>query len=410
MAVNLYIKIDGRKTVLNRGKLKKRFSLFTHLSIALALVFVSNTIALANPPSLYVTLFQARPRIDKLFVRAPFVISNPIHAVFRDGLYEITDEGGGVLVTQIGGRKRKLILRAPHVVISDRARAAIEIGPDLEHMRKYYGQLTVKRRSPGPRAKKGGGLTVVNLIDSFNYVASVVGGETTPEFGKEALKAQAVLVYTRLSPKGRHPAINDTTDEMVYLGAQHERTDVIDAVSEVDRRRLMFRDRPAQAFFHACCAGRTSRGKDVFGENAKTLTYLQSVPCNFCKESPLYGTTIKQIPEAVFNRDIADDVPIVLKADEAKRIVSAEIKKAGKREVLSGYQLWLRIGQRLGWDKAPGTRYQIKKNAGNYTIKSSGGGHGVGLCQWGAHGLAKQKKTYTEILQYYFPGTTVERR
>ncbi len=68
------------------------------------------------------------------------------------------------------------------------------------------------------------------------------------------------------------------------------------------------------------------------------------------------------------------------------------------------------MGQKLGWDKAPGTRYEIKRAAGAYIIKSSGGGHGVGLCQWGAQGLSRQGKTHAEILKYYFPGTTLEKR
>lgn len=395
---------------MKRGKMRIEFPLLAKLSMVFVLILNSHSTALAHPSSIYVTLFQSRPRVDTLFLRAPFVITNPVRAVYSEGLFEIVDEGRAIRVVQVNGKKRRVILRAPHVVISDRAKQAIEIGPDLEHMRKYYGQLTVSRRSPDRLTRRSGGLNVVNLIDSFNYVASVVGGETTPAFGKEALKAHAVLVYTRLSPKGRNPSVGDTTEEMVYLGAQHERTEVIDAVNEVDRRRLMFHERPAQAFFHACCAGRTSRGVDIFGENAKALTYLQSVPCTFCRESPLFGTTTKQLPAAVFNREIADSEPLVLQSDEAKRIVRVEFRKNGRRIVVSGYQLWLQIGQKLGWDKAPGTRYQINKTASNYTIKSSGGGHGVGLCQWGAQGLAKQNKSYTEILQYYFPGTTVEKR
>lgn len=395
---------------MKRGNLKIELLPAFKLSLFLVLFLFPDSFAWAHPSSIYVSLFQSRPRVETLYLRAPFVITNPIRAVVGDGLFEVVDDGGAIRVAQVSGKKRRVILRAPHVVISDRSRAAVEIGPDLTHMRKYYGQLTVSRRPVDRRTGRSGGLNVVNLIDSFNYVASVVGGETTPAFHKEALKAHAVLVYTRLSPKGRHPSIGDTTEEMVYLGAQHERSEVIDAVNEVDRRRLLFHERPAQAFFHACCAGRTSRGADIFGDNAKALAYLQSVPCTFCKDSPLYGTTTRQLPAAVFNREIADSEPQVLQVDQAKRIVRAQVRKNGKVSVLSGYQLWLQIGQKLGWDKAPGTRYQIKKTGNNYTIKSSGGGHGVGMCQWGAQGLAKQNKSYAEILQYYFPGTTVEKR
>ncbi len=383
-------------------------SCFAKLILLLALIFLAVPGAQANPSSLNVMLFQSRPRLDSVFVRAPFVMVNPIRAVYKEGLYEITDAGNGVRFKKVGGCTQRENMRAPYVVLSDRSGATIEIGPDTAHMRKYYGSLTVSKKAG--KGKKSAGLSVLNLVDSFNYVASVVGGETTAAFGKEALKAQTVLVYTRLSPKGKHPTVKDTTDEMVYLGAEHERTEVIDAVNEIDRCRLLYRERPAQVFFHACCAGRTSKGADIFGASARSLTYLQSVPCNYCKGSPLYGTTVKQIPASVFSGQISEGEPKVLKVDEAKRIVSAEIRKGARREILSGYQLWLRIGQRLGWDKAPGTRYQIKQSADGYTITSSGGGHGVGLCQWGAQGLARQKKSYVEILQYYFPGTSVEKR
>ncbi|MBA3992879.1 MAG: hypothetical protein C0469_05070 [Cyanobacteria bacterium DS2.3.42] len=383
-------------------------SCFAKPVLLLLLAFLYLPVARANPSSMNVMLFQSRPRIDSVFVRAPFMIVNPIRSVFKEGLYECTDAGNSVRLRKAGGRNQKEIIRAPYLVLSGRGGNTIEIGPDSAHMRKYYGQMNMRRANA--KGKNSAGLEVLNQVDTFNYVASVVGGETTPVFGKEALKAQAVLVYTRLSPKGRHPTVTDTTDEMVYLGEQHERPEVIDAVHEIDRRRLMFQDRPAQAFFHACCAGRTSKGSDIFGENARSMTYLQSVSCNHCKGSPLYGTTVKEIPTSVFAREIADREPRVLKLDRANRPVSAEIQKGARKEVLSGYQLWLRIGQKLGWDKAPGTRYQVKQTAGGYTIRSSGGGHGVGLCQWGAQGLSKQKKTYVEILQYYFPGTTVEQR
>lgn len=383
-------------------------SCFAKPALVLSLVFFYLPVASANPSSMNVMLFQSRPRIDSVLVRAPFTIVNPIRSVFKDGLYECTDAGNSLRLRKAGGRNQKEIIRAPYLVLSGRAGNTIEIGPDIAHMRKYFGQINLKKAAS--KGKKTAGIEVLNQVDTFNYVASVVGGETTPAFGKEALKAQAVLVYTRLSPKGRHPTVTDTTDEMVYLGEQHERPEVIDAVHEIDRRRLMFQNRPAQAFFHACCAGRTSKGSDIFGENARSMTYLQSVACDYCKGSPLYGTTVKEIPASVFTREIADREPRVLKLDQAKRIVSAEIEKGARKEVLSGYQLWLRIGQKLGWDKAPGTRYQVKQTAGGYTLRSSGGGHGVGLCQWGAQGLSRQKKTYVQILQYYFPGTTVEER
>lgn len=377
------------------------------------LTFVAPLAVWANSPSLYVDLFQARSRIDSFYVKAPFVVVNPVRESFTNGLFVFSQDGDSIALRKVGNGNPRPILRAPYVVLSDRGGITLQIGPEPGHLRKYFGEVTIKKRTgrkSSGNSNRSGGLLATNLIDLFNYVSSVVGGETTAAFDKEALKAQAVLVFTRLAPKGRHPTVPDTTDEMVYLGAEYERPEVIDAVNEVNMCRLMYRDRPAQVFFHACCAGRTSRGVDVFGAGAKSLTYLQSVPCNFCKRSPLYEKTVKNIPASIFQSTLTDAPPQVTALDEAKRPISVDIVKNGRKETLSGYQFWMRIGQKLGWDKAPGTRYQIEKTGGNYVISSNGGGHGVGLCQWGAQGLAKQKKTCEQILQFYFPGTTLEKR
>ena len=64
--------------------------------------------------------------------------------------------------------------------------------------------------------------------------------------------------------------------------------------------------------------------------------------------------------------------------------------------------LWL--GQKLGWDKAPGAQFSIERpTSGDYQITSTGGGHGVGMCQWGASAMARRRNTYRQILHFYVP-------
>jgi stage II sporulation protein D len=75
---------------------------------------------------------------------------------------------------------------------------------------------------------------------------------------------------------------------------------------------------------------------------------------------------------------------------------------------MSGYDFWIKLGQSFGWDKAPGTRYSLKQGKDkDIIIESTGAGHGIGLCQWGASSLARNGKNYKEILEYYFPGCEV---
>jgi stage II sporulation protein D len=81
----------------------------------------------------------------------------------------------------------------------------------------------------------------------------------------------------------------------------------------------------------------------------------------------------------------------------------------GNGKTIDGYQFWLKLGQKFGWDKVPGTRFSLLDNGnGQVVFSSTGAGHGVGLCQWGAVGMAKEGKTYQQILEFYYPGCKVE--
>jgi stage II sporulation protein D len=76
---------------------------------------------------------------------------------------------------------------------------------------------------------------------------------------------------------------------------------------------------------------------------------------------------------------------------------------------VSASSLWLKIGQSFGWDKVPGSWMSMKVVGGNMELKSRGAGHGVGLCQWGAAGMAKQGFSYRDILRHYYPKAMLQR-
>lgn len=292
---------------------------------------------------------------------------------------------------------RKFTVRAP-------GNQPLAVAVTIGKFRRYRGRLTfsIERRASGDS------ISIRNDLPLFDYVASVVGSESDRSFAIEALKAQAVLVQTRLSTERPGTVLGDSTESMVYLGADYESALVLDAVRSVNGVVLMQRDRPIHAFFHSCCAGSTSRGVDIFGASARSLDYLASVPCNFCKSAPLFHQTERSIPNQIFQREISDKVPLVKNRDRAGRPLQVEIVRGKKSALLSGYRLWILLGQKLGWDKVPGTRYSFETDwRGDILVKSTGGGHGVGLCQWGAAGLAAAGKTYNQILNYYFPGTAL---
>ncbi|MBC8000223.1 MAG: SpoIID/LytB domain-containing protein, partial [Leptolyngbya sp.] len=330
----------------------------------------------------------------------------PQSFVIESGECELLPHSRGVILRKRERASYKTLLMAPQIVLTGNFGRPLAIGADPLKVRHYRGDVRVRRSTD----RLHPGLECINHVDAFNYVVSVVGSESTPEFKREALKAQAVLVFTRLQTRDRRKPLDDTTQEMAYLGSDYVRPEVLDAVRQIHGQKLLYAGRPARVFFHASCAGRTSTGEAVFGKPAAALKYLVSVPCDYCKGSPLYKQTVTQIPLERFTREIAIDIPKVLKSDRANRPELVELNKSGRNETLSGYQLWMQIGQKFGWDKAPGLRYALARAGNNVMVKSSGGGHGVGLCQWGAQGLAEHGKTYDEILKFYFPGCHLEAR
>lgn len=264
--------------------------------------------------------------------------------------------------------------------------------------RRYAGTVQIS-------ATPDNTLSFLNRVPARDYVKSVVGSETGSGWPLEALKAQAVLTRTRLQRPGILDNLDDTTRGEAYLGLGHVRPETERAVDAVWGDTLTYERHPVKVYYHSACGGHTSTEGLFQGKPEASPPYLASVPCPYCKKSPFWKSTETVIPKASFEKAFGPDAPKILKTDTAQRPTQV-VMADGK--TLSGYKFWLKLGQAMGWDKAPGTRYNLTRQPdGSVKISSTGAGHGIGLCQWGAAGLAKQGKEYREILRYYFPGSQV---
>jgi stage II sporulation protein D len=63
----------------------------------------------------------------------------------------------------------------------------------------------------------------------------------------------------------------------------------------------------------------------------------------------------------------------------------------------------------LGWSRLPSTNCTVSPDNGSYIFEGKGYGHGVGLCQWSALEMSREGKTYKQILDYFYPGTKLEK-
>lgn len=358
------------------------------------------TAAGAQPKVVSVNLFEAFPPAKRIFLEGPFEVQVPYKRGWPEGLSELTVERGQLVLRPVRASARDQALLSKRFVLSGLSRQGLALRHHAGMSKRYYRGIVEIAVKPD------GNLQIRNQLPTLEYVIAVVGSETLPNWPVEALKAQAVLTQTRLFRYKVNDDLGDTTQQEAYLGAEHSRPDVRSAVQSVWGQVLTYDHRAIQPFYHSTCAGRISAGDEMFGKKAKELVYLEAKDCPFCKDSPFLKTTRSKISKSRYSRVFGSGLPRVGTVDSAKRPLEIVLGN-GKRS--RGYDFWIKLGKNFGWDKVPGTRFSIAESAdGSIELSSTGAGHGVGMCQWGAAGQARLGKTYREILNYYFPGTVIE--
>lgn len=371
------------------------------------LAFFASPIAVyAIRPQLSVNLFESRPAMSRIEIESPVEILRPItrRIISKNFKLVLRANGASVAVFTTSERssgKENPIARGTAVWLRGLTPRGTRIRLSPDTVRSYKGTIIV---SSIGNAIKGDKLAVRNQLQTEDYVVSVIGSETQPNWPTEALKAQAVLTQTRLTRLKPSEEFGDSTQKEAYLGSEYERPGIREAVKSVWGKVLQFSNSPVSCFYHSCCAGATSNATDVFGDSAKSMVYLKGVKCDFCKASNFWKPTKTKVAAKKFESAFGLKLPEVINRDAAGRPTKVATSKGNET---SGYQFWIKLGQTFGWDKAPGTRFGLQKIGGSVFIQSTGAGHGVGLCQWGAAGLAKKGKTYEEILKFYYPGTTL---
>lgn len=346
-----------------------------------------------------VSLFEAHPPTTRVEISGPLDILSSRAQRLPAGNYTIAVQRHRLVITPQLAKRKEIPIKAHQLVVTGVGNRPVRLAYSRDITRRYPGTLMFTVTPQGT-------LAIQNRVPTRTYMAAVVGSETPPGWPLEALKAQAVLTQTRLARYKPGDTLGDSTQQEVYLGADHLRPEVEQAVQAVWGASLTYRKRPLTPYYHAACAGGTSSGSWLSQKPNTALDYLTSVPCTYCRPSPFWKPKRVVIPTSVFKRHFGAGLPRITQQDNRNRALKVALP--GSRE-LTGYGFWLKLGQTLGWNKVPGTRYRILgMSEKGVTLESTGAGHGVGLCQWGAAAMAKEGKTYREILRYYYPRATLQ--
>ena len=257
------------------------------------------------------------------------------------------------------------------------------------------------------------------------YLTGVVRGEMPAAFEMEALRAQAAAersyVYYQLAAgrKDAHPDADFCTDHTccsAYLSETAARekwggdfapwnTRVEQAVSDTDGQVVLYNGRPILAVFHSSSAGRTAAAGDVWSGD---LPYLVSVDSPEGEETvPNYYSTVPFTAAEAKEKLLAAHPELKLSGTPDRWFGAAAENGSGRVETVSvggtdieGTELRRIFGLRSAC-------FTVAADSESVTFRVTGYGHGVGMSQYGANQLAREGKTWQEILEWYYTGATV---
>ncbi|MFC7391849.1 stage II sporulation protein D [Scopulibacillus cellulosilyticus] len=259
----------------------------------------------------------------------------------------------------------------------------------------------------------------VESLPLHDYLVGVVGSEMPADFNIEALKAQALTARTYIVghllakasihlPDGAEvtdstmdQAFEDKSDLKRLWGSEYDwKIKKIDkAVSETAGQILTYKGEPITASFFSTSNGYTENAEDYWNQS---YPYLKSVPSPWDKKSPKYKAE-KTIPVATFETDLNVTIPNqngeigqVLKSTPGHRV--GEIKIGNK--TFTGRQ----VREKLNLNSSD---FTMIKDGNDIKVQTKGYGHGVGMSQYGANGMAKEGKNYKEIVSYYYRGVKI---
>ena len=272
--------------------------------------------------------------------------------------------------------------------------------------REYGGGLEVLRNG-------GAGLVLVNELPLEDYVAGVLRAEMGDRWPMEALRAQAIVArtyaaYQRGLNAGKAYHILASTAHQQYAGRPPAASAAWEAARETAGQILLWEGDLFPTFYHTESGGWTEDPRTVFA--ARNMPALRPVRCEFSTGAPHYywnlDVRLADLGDTLRRGQI--DVGAVTAIEVSERTPSLRAAWITVHGTRSSVRLRGNEFRRmLGYDRFKSTLFAVALDGQWARFSGRGYGHGVGLCQWGAKGMAEQGYQATRILEHYYPGSTL---
>ncbi len=294
--------------------------------------------------------------------------------------------------------------------------------------RRYRGSITVEQEENY--------LRVINQLPLEEYLYGVIKWEISPDWPMDALYAQAIAARTYALKKIEESSYQEqlhhlsaTVNDQVYGGFESEDPRIQEAVDMTRGKVVTYQGDLINAFYHSCCGGYTVSSNDVWG--GEDFVYLRVGPDEFCEQSPYYHweweikrSELRRILfEQGFPSGIIYRLRVVSRAQdlsfaEGGRVTGLFWEHQGgnsPKRPMTGKDFRELINTWFGTDELRSAlfnevRLYSKEGMSYFFFQGRGSGHGVGMCQWGAKGMAEQGYSFEEILRFYYPETSIENR
>ncbi|MBE9916763.1 stage II sporulation protein D [Paenibacillus donghaensis] len=263
----------------------------------------------------------------------------------------------------------------------------------------------------------------VEVLPLEDYVVGVLAAEMPAKFDLEALKAQAVAARTfimrrladgdRSGVPDKQADVTDTVNHQAYISKEQlekqwksktaELAKLKRAVEESRNTIMTYQGKPITASFFSSGNGYTENSEDYWNQK---IPYLRSVSSPWDKQAPGYEETVKMSREAFLTKlGLAGQAIPAVATGEHQPFIQILSTTAGHRikEISIGGMKFSgrEIREKLGLRSSV---FSWKTSGSDVLITTYGYGHGVGMSQWGAEGMAKEGYTATQILKHYYTG------
>ena len=271
---------------------------------------------------------------------------------------------------------------------------------------------------PAHLERRAGRVLVTVTMPLEEYVAAVLMAESGDFENVESQKAMAVVARTyAMRFLGQHAAEGfdfcDTTHCQVF-GWKGANAAVRGAVSTTRGEVLRFEGKLAQTFYHQSCGGTTAAAREAWP--AVTEAYLTSHADGYCAARGVLkwesAIRVADLDRALRAAGIAmpagwRSVEIVARSESGRTQRLKLSGGAGGSGAISASTFRFAVDRELGWNKIRSDLYDVRAAGEQIIFSGRGSGHGVGMCQAGAEEMAREGKSYRDILSFYYPGTQI---